>query len=66
MFEDFLKEYIKDLIECSFDKYYITDSELDKIAHSVNNNEYIWAVLDEAIYFEIEKYKIENGGEEND
>lgn len=65
MFEDFLKQYLQDYLECSVDKYYITESEKEKIVHSINNNDNLWSFLDEIISFEIEQYKVENGGEEN-
>ena len=60
MFEDFLREYIQDLIECSSDKYDITEENINDVACIINNNEYIWNIIDNAIYEEIDKYIIES------
>lgn len=56
MFEEFLKAYIQDLIECSSDTYNITESEKEIIADRVSRNEYVWNIIDEAIYNELDKY----------
>ncbi len=56
MFEDFLKAYIQDLIECSSDNYEITEDQKEIIASRVSRNEYVWNILDEAIYNELNKY----------
>jgi hypothetical protein len=56
MFEEFLKAYIQDLIECSSDNYEITEDQKEIIASRVSRNEYVWNILDEAIYNELDKY----------
>jgi len=60
MFEDFLREYIQDLIECSSDKYDITEENINDVACIINNNEHLWNIIDNAIYEEIDKYIIES------
>jgi hypothetical protein len=56
MFEEFLKAYIQDLIECSSDNYEITEDQKEIIADRVSRNEYVWSIIDEAIYNELDKY----------
>lgn len=60
MFEDFLREHIKDLIECGFDNYKINENNIEDIACIINNKEEIWDVIDSAIYNELDKYKEED------
>lgn len=59
MFEEFLKAYIQDLIECSSDAYEITKEQIEKVADRVERNEYVWSVIDECIYNEIDEYRKE-------
>ena len=59
MFEDFLREHIKDLIECSVDNYNIPEGKMEDIVCCLNNNENLWNIIDEAIYQEIDKYVVE-------
>lgn len=49
MFEEFLKKYIKDLIDCGNREYNVTDENIDDIASMIENNEYIWEIIDTAI-----------------
>jgi hypothetical protein len=60
MFEDFLREHIKDLIECGFDNYKINESDIEYIVCIINNNEKIWDIIDSTIYNELDKYKEED------
>lgn len=61
-FQKFLQEYIQDLIECSSDEYKITEEQKEDIAAIVEGNEYVWTVIDEAIFQELDKYRVEKGG----
>ena len=65
LFQKFLQAYIQDLIECSSDNYKITEGQKEEIAAIVESNEYLWVEIDNAVFQELEKYKVENGGEEN-
>ena len=65
LFQKFLQAYIQDLIECSSDNYKITEEQKEEIAAIVESNEYLWVEIDNAVFQELEKYKVENGGEEN-
>lgn len=57
MFKDFLKQYIKDLVEVDAGEYNIDEDDIDDIADVVESNEYVWSVIDEAIYQELDNYK---------
>lgn len=58
MFKDFLLAYIPDLIECSDNKYDVREDIIDDIADTIESNEYIWDIIDSAIYDELARYKI--------
>ena len=64
MFEEFLKEHIQNLIECSTDEYDITEEDIKDAASMIEANEHIWDVINEAIYQEIDKFRVENDEEE--
>lgn len=58
MFEDFLREHIQELIECSIDEYDIKEEDMDDIIYKVNN-EHLWDMIDSTIYEVIDKYIVE-------
>ena len=60
MFEEFLTQYIKDLIDCGDSEYDINEDEIRDVMLDVEGNEYVWEVLDEAIYQELDKYRKED------
>ena len=66
MMDEFLKQYILDLIEASDDKYNITDEELTEIIDNIRYNERVWNLLDYVVFEQIEDYRVENNDEECD
>lgn len=64
MFKEFLIKYIQNLIECSTDEYELTEADIDDAASMVEANEYIWDIINEAIYQEIDKYIVESENKE--
>lgn len=63
MFMEFLKQYIKDYIECSNVKYELEDFDISKIAKKLNNNDEIWIFLDDCVKELLEEYKKEENNE---
>ena len=59
MFEDFIKEYIQDIIECSDTTYDITEEQLQNLVYTIANDDGIWQVIDETIYEKLDKYEKE-------
>lgn len=55
MFEDFIREYVKDLIECSDMDYNITKEDIEDVVYNVSNNEEIWNIIDSYIYEELDR-----------
>ncbi len=55
MFEDFIREYVKDLIECSDIDYNITKEDIEDVVYNVSNNEEIWNIIDSYIYGELDR-----------
>lgn len=62
--EEFLNNYIESLIECSNDKYQIDEYNMRDVVSRIRENEHIWCALDNAIYEEIEEYRIEEYGDD--
>lgn len=56
MFRSFLVQYVADLISCSNDTYNINENDMEDIIDSLENNENLWSIIDEAVYQEIDKY----------
>lgn len=56
LFDNFIKQYVDDLIECSDNEYKLTDKDKEEIIDNVRYNEAIWETLDNAIFNELEKY----------
>jgi hypothetical protein len=56
LFDNFIKQYVDDLIECSDNEYKLTDEEKEEIIDNIRYNEAIWEILDNAIFNELEKY----------
>ena len=64
MFEDFLRQHIQDLIECSTDEYKMTEKDIEEVACKLNNNDHLWWAIDRYILDELYRYIKED--EEND
>lgn len=64
MFMEFLKQYIKDYIECYNDKYELDDFDISKIAKRLNNNDEIWIFMDDCVKELLEEYKKEEKNED--
>lgn len=64
LFEQFLKEYVKDLIECSPYEYDIQERDIQDIVNNVMEDEHLHDVLDGCIYNLLEYYEKE--GEDNE
>lgn len=59
MFNNFLKEYIKDLIDCGDNKKYnINKKDIENIVKEVENSEFLWEIIDNSIYKELDKYMV--------
>lgn len=56
LFDNFIKQYVDDLIDCSDNEYKLTDKDKEEIIDNVRYNEAIWEILDNAIFNELEKY----------
>ena len=54
MFEDFLREYIKDLIDCSDIEYNLTSEDIEDVVCTISNNEELWNIIDGCIYFQLD------------
>lgn len=65
MFREFLLQYIQDLIECSSDAFCISQKDIQDVASNIENSERVWNYIDEAIYEEIDKYRLEGEQFEN-
>ena len=59
LFDRFLTQYIKDLIECSDSEYEVTDKDIEDMVTNIEGNEYVWSILDEAVFNELGKYEKE-------
>lgn len=64
MFEDFIRQHIDDLIECSSDEYDINEEMKEAIVQSVTYDEEIWDIIDSRIYRELDEYIVEDEEEE--
>ena len=56
LFDNFIKQYVEDLIDCTDTEYKLTDEDKEEIIDNVRYNEAIWEILDNAIFNELEKY----------
>ena len=65
MFEDFLREHIQDLIECSTDEYEMTEKDIEEVACRLNNDDHLWCDIDSYIFDELYQF-IKEEEENND
>lgn len=59
LFTNFLREYIKDLIDCSPDEYEMTEADINDIANLIASDEHLWDAIDWAIYDAIDGFRKE-------
>lgn len=57
MFKDFLKTYIKELVDLAPDDYDLGDAELEEVADTISDDDLLWQYIDSFILDEIYKYK---------
>ncbi len=56
LFDNFISQYIEDLIDCSDTEYNLTKEDKNEIMDNIRYNEHIWMELDIAIFNELDKY----------
>ena len=56
LFDNFIKQYIKDYIECSDTEYDITEEDIKDIIDYISYDDRLWEVLDSIISIQLEDY----------
>lgn len=62
MFEKFLKQYVKDLIDCEYGNIGFTEDEIMEVVFALNNNEDLWQFMDTIAYNQIDKIRRDKNG----
>ncbi len=56
LFDNFIKQYIEDYIDCSDIEYDITEEDKKDIIDNISYNDRLWEVLDIIISSQLENY----------
>lgn len=56
LFDNFIKQYIEDLIDCTGVEYDLTEKDKKDVMVKVCDNDRVWELLDSIIFDYLEKY----------
>lgn len=56
LFDNFIKQYIEDYIDCSDIEYDITEEDKKDIIDNISYNDRLWEVLDSIISSQLDNY----------
>ena len=56
LFDNFIKQYIEDYIDCSDIEYDITEEDKKNIIDNISYNDRLWEVLDSIISSQLDNY----------
>ena len=60
LFDNFIKQYIEDLIECSATEYNLTEEDKKEIIENIRYNFHFWEHLDNLIFNKLEDFEKES------
>ena len=64
LFNQFLKQYILDTIECDDEATYdLSEEDIKEIIENITYNEHVWEVFDGAVRRQLDNYKLEGEDE---
>ena len=57
LFRTFLRQYVKDMIDCLPGYYDIKEADIERVVDSIESDDYIWETIDSLIYDELEIFR---------
>lgn len=67
LFRNFLEQYIQDLNSCwDLEIDNLTDNEIEKIVNDIQEDDYIWEMLDDAVFDGLDAVRRKREGSDHD